>query len=381
MGYKPVRPGKVAGRRMQSYDVVIAGGGPAGLSAAIEVAKHGGRPLLIDENIRPGGQLFKQIHKFFGSEEHHAGTRGFQIGEELLAEAKALGVEILLESRVFGISRNGEAAVTRRGESFLVKGKMFILATGACENAISFPGCSLPGVMTAGAAQTFANLYGTIPGRKILMVGSGNVGLIVSYQLMQAGAEVAMIIDAARKVAGYQVHMNKVRRVGVPVKLGYHIKEVVGTDHVEKVILEQVDEKFRPIPGTEEEVEADTVCLAVGLNPRVELAELLKCEMCWSGPLGGCLPSHNEYMETTVDNVLIAGDLSGIEEASTALEEGRQAGITASYKLGLIDKESFLKETKIVAKSLDKLRSGAFGERRLKAKEAIWESWGEANER
>ena len=86
-------------------------------------------------------------------------------------------------------------------------------------------------------------------------------------------------------------------------------------------------------------------------------------------------------METTVDNVLIAGDLSGIEEASTALEEGRQAGITASYKLGLIDKESFLKETKRVAKSLDKLRSGAFGERRLKAKEAIWESWGEANER
>ena len=207
------------------------------------------------------------------------------------------------------------------------------------------------------------------------MVGSGNVGLIVSYQLMQAGAEIAALLDVTDHISGYRVHAGKVMRAGVPILLRHHVKEARGKDRVEEVVLEEVDESFRGIPGTESIVKADGICLAVGLSPRIELAETLHCEMIWSGILGGYIPLHNAYMETSEDHILIAGDLSGIEEASTALDEGRQAGVTAAYKVGLLDREVWLTKSKEIEDRLKKLRSGPFGETIENEKEAIWSRW------
>ena len=201
---------------MKHYDVIVVGAGPAGLGAAIEAGRQGAKVLLLDENDRPGGQLFKQIHKFFGSREHYAGTRGFAIGRQLLQEAEEAGVEIHLGRRVWGIFPDGSVTAANDTESVRYQGSYLILATGASENALAFPGCTLPGVMTAGAAQTFANVHHVLPGQNIVMVGSGNVGLIVTYQLLQAGANVKAILEAAPKLSGYAVHAGKVRRAGVP---------------------------------------------------------------------------------------------------------------------------------------------------------------------
>ena len=163
---------------MKRHELIVIGAGPAGLSAAIEAAKAGMDVVVFDENARPGGQLFKQIHKFFGSKEHHAKERGFKIGEELLAEAEEAGVKVYLNATVMGIYDEKEVAVRIGNESKHYKGDAVIIATGAAENMVPFKGWDTPGVIGAGAAQALMNLQGVRPGSKVLMVGSGNVGLV-----------------------------------------------------------------------------------------------------------------------------------------------------------------------------------------------------------
>ena len=357
---------------MNTYDVVVVGAGPAGLGAAIESAKAGAHTLLLDENERPGGQLFKQIHKFFGSQEHHAGTRGFEIGNQLMREAEDAQVEIRLSTRVWGIFDDGSFTACTAEKSYRGNGRCYILATGATENALAFPGNTLPGVMTAGAAQTMINLRHVRPGRRAVVVGSGNVGLIVSYQLMQAGVDIACIVEAAPALSGYAVHAGKVRRAGVPVLLSHTVVEAQGVQELERVVIAKVDDVFQPIPGSTETVEADLLCLAVGLTPRVELAALCGCEMTFQSPLGGLLPLHSERMETTRPNVLIAGDITGIEEASTALDEGRLAGTQAAASLGyLTSSEAQARQAQIFSR-ISALRQGPFGDKRQLCKQAVW---------
>ena len=135
---------------MKRYELIVVGAGPAGLSAAVEAAKQGMKVIVFDENEKPGGQLFKQIHKFFGSKEHRAKIRGFKIGEELLKEAEESGVEVVLNATVLGFFQDKEVTV-RIGESvFHYKGNAVIVATGAAENMVTFPGWTLPGVIGAG---------------------------------------------------------------------------------------------------------------------------------------------------------------------------------------------------------------------------------------
>ena len=172
---------------MRETELAIVGAGPAGLAAAIEASSTGAKVTLVDENNRPGGQLFKQIHKFFGSREHYAGVRGFEIGSRLLEETKAKGVEVMLDTVAWGIFEGNTLGLVSDGKTIQLKPRKLILATGAMERPIVFPGWTLPGVMGAGAAQTLINLHRVLPGQRVLMVGSGNVGLIVSYQLLQAG--------------------------------------------------------------------------------------------------------------------------------------------------------------------------------------------------
>ncbi len=358
-------------RKVQS---VVIGAGPAGLAAAIEIAKAGGQVVLIDENSKPGGQLFKQIHKFFGSREHRAGVRGYNIGIQLLEETKELGVEVLLDSPVYGIYKEEDGLLVsyvREGKEEAIIAEKVILAAGGMENAIAFPGSTLPGVMGAGCAQTMINVHRVLPGEKVVMVGSGNVGLIVSYQLLQAGAQVLALVEAAPSIGGYGVHAAKIRRAGVPIKVSHTIKRVIGTTEVEAVEIVQLDEKFNPIPGTEEILEADTVCLAVGLSPMTELAWLAGCNFTYEPALGGHIPVHDENMETSVPGVYVAGDIAGVEEASTAMEEGRLAGIAAAEALGCYTEDEAKALKQQVWARLDALRTGPFGQARFDAKKHI----------
>lgn len=357
---------------MREVELVIVGAGPAGLCAAIEAAEHGTEVLLIDENALPGGQLFKQIHKFFGSHEHRAGVRGIQIGRELLERAEKLNIEAWLSAEVLGIEPGNKIwGVRDKKHPFHVHGRKVIIAAGATENAVTFPGWELPGVMGAGAAQTMVNVNRVLPGKRFVILGSGNVGVIVSYQLLQAGADVAAIVEAAPKLGGYGVHTAKVARQGVPFYVSHTIKRAIGKDHVEAVELIALDEKFRKIPGTEERIDCDTVCLATGLSPLTELAWIAGVEFCFNRPMGGHIPVHNEKMQTSNPDIFVAGDVSGIEEASTAMDEGRLAGINAACTLGHVPEQDAKARTEELWRSLDALRSGVFGERRRTAKQSI----------
>lgn len=344
----------MGGEIIKTSQVVVIGGGPAGLCAAIEASKSGASVTILDENARPGGQLFKQIHKFFGSSQHRAGTRGFRIGEELLKQTEELGVKVMLNTEVYGLFDNMTIGCIQDGVERAIKGEKIIIATGATENVLPFVGGTLPGVMGAGAAQTMVNIHMVLPGKKILMVGSGNVGVIVSYQLMQAGAKIVGIVEASNKVSAYEVHLNKIKRAGVPIFTSHVVKEAIGMEEVEGVVIAKIDSNRNIIEGSEKYFDADTICIAVGLNPSIELPYIAGCKFTHEPMRGGYIPVFDDNMETSIKGIYVAGDVAGIEEASTAMEEGRLAGIASAGSLGLNDSET---EEKLKNEIRERLRA------------------------
>ncbi|AGL02286.1 FAD-dependent oxidoreductase [Desulfoscipio gibsoniae] len=346
---------------MKRYEVIVIGAGPAGLSAAIEAASHGMQVVVFDENARPGGQLFKQIHKFFGSKEHKAKERGFHIGEKLLKEAQALGVEVVLQATVLGIFDGKEISVMIKDRLEHYRANDLIIATGASENSVPFPGWTLPGVIGAGAAQTMMNIHGLKPGNRVLMVGSGNVGLVVGYQLLQAGCQLAAVIDVTSRIGGYGVHAAKVARTGVPFLMSHTIKEACGTTRVEGATIIQVDGHWQPVPGSEKHLEVDTICLAVGLSPMSQLARMSHCWMENNSGRGGMVPICNEYGETSLPGVYAVGDVAGIEEASSAMIQGRVAGAAVARARGYLGEAEFKDRYGDYHSSLGQLREGMFG--------------------
>ena len=366
-------------------DVLVVGGGPAGLESAVQAANNGGHVLLVDENQRLGGQLIKQTHKFFGSKQENAGTRGITIAEELENTVEHhKNINVFLESTVFGFYEDDSSdlftfAVSKRKQydSSIVKvqAKTVVFAVGAMENMLLFPGNDLPGVYGAGAVQTLMNVYGVKPGEHVLMVGAGNVGLIVSYQLLQAGINVDRVVEAAPVIGGYHVHAAKLRRYGVPIYTRHSIKEVIGEDHVEAVVVVRLDENWQEIQGSEETVTCDTVCLAVGLTPSTRLLSQMGVVMDTVAEAGGFIGIHDEHMQTSVPGVFVAGDSSGIEEASTAMIEGKIAGVAAAIKSGNVSKKQGKELLDTFTLELSRLRAGPFGEKPRLAKQKILSIW------
>lgn len=346
-------------------DILVIGGGPSGLSAAIAAGKSGADVLLVERSQYFGGQLVKQTHMFFGSEKQYASTRGYDIGKILIEEVKGYdNVKILHSTTALGIYEDGVITleqITESQEVYLkVRAKSIIIGTGALEKSLPFPNNDLPGIYGAGAVQTLMNEYLVKPGKRVLMVGAGNIGLIVSYQLLQAGVEVAGIIDASPKIGGYLVHASKIRRSGVPILTGYTIVKAEGKDHLEKATIAKVDQQWKPIPGTEKELKVDVICISVGLTPSSAFFWQGGCEMDYVRELGGYVPKRNQYLRTTVENIYVAGDSAGIEEASSAMVEGSIAGLAASHDLGFVYK-GYNQEMKELLEELKGLRGGEKG--------------------
>lgn len=360
---------------MKTVEMLIIGSGPAGLSAAIEAAKAGVSPLIVDANPKVGGQLFKQIHKFFGSSMHRAGTRGMNIGKIFLQQCNELGVEIWQDCLAMGYYEGNVVAVDRRMEDgthklFEIRAETIVIATGASENAVRFPGWTLPGVMGAGAAQTMINYNRVLPGKKVLMIGSGNVGLIVSYQLMQAGAEIVGIVEALPKINGYAVHAAKLAREGVPLYTGYTVVQALADDErVSRAIIGKVNPDWSIVPGSEIALDVDTICMGAGMKPLSGFAHMAGGAFTFDRFLGGRAPVHNEKMETTVSGIYVAGDSTGIEEANTAIEEGKIAGTAIAERLGYLDPKDADAACRAAWERLAGLRQGHNGDIRTKAKE------------
>ena len=353
-------------------DVLIIGGGPAGLEAASILSKSGFNVVIVDEHFKLGGQLLKQTHKFFGSVDLFGGMRGFQIAEAYVKNLLSQpNIRVLTETVVYGVFRGGVVSAVSPSKYYLIKPRAVIAATGAQEKLLEFPNNDLPGVMGAGGAQTIMNEYGVKPGERALVVGSGNVGLIIAYQLLQAGVRVEAIVEILREIGGWFVHAAKIRRYGVPILTGHTINYVVGDSRVEKAVVVAVDEKFNPIAGSEKEYNVDLVLLAIGLEPDARLHAQAGALMKYIPELGGLIPLRTRELETTVRNLYVAGDSSGIEEATTAILEGRIAAYSIMSKYS--DGEKAIAAEKELDKTLkflwDEYRSSPLLSRARRGKE------------
>ncbi|MDR3281089.1 MAG: NAD(P)/FAD-dependent oxidoreductase [Synergistaceae bacterium] len=344
-------------------DILVIGGGAAGLSAAAEASSSGAKVTVVESDLHLGGQLVKQTHKFFGSKDEYAGTRGYKIADILLDEIKQneKNVDVMTNTTITGYYiEDGMFTAMRGEESYIrIKPKKTIVATGAQERLIPFPNNDIPGVYGAGAVQTLMNVYGVTPGHRVLMIGAGNIGLIVSYQLMQAGVEVAAVVEAMPKVGGYWVHAAKIRRMGVPILLRHSIKEALGDRVIDGAVIMELDDKFAPT-GAERKIDCDVICLAVGLTPTTEILSQAGCDMRYVPQLCGFVALRDRTMRTSNPDFWSAGDATGIEEASAAMVEGRIAGLCAARSLGLPVKSDRFDE---YWSRLDHLRAGEVGEK------------------
>ena len=345
-------------------DLLIIGAGPAGLMAAKEAGAAGANVLVLERSHVPGGQLVKQTHMFFGSEEQYASYRGFDISDILLGQISAMpNVTLALNATALAVYDDGVWAAEMGGFA-KIQPKAVVIATGAGEKSLPFPGNDLPGVYGAGAVQTLMNQYGIKPANRVVMLGAGNIGLIVSYQLLQAGVEVLAVAEGSPKIGGYLVHAAKLRRMGVPILTSHSVKLASGQEKLDSVVLWELNENWQGIPGTEKTYQADALCVAVGLSPLSELLWQAGCKMVYVPALGGYVPYRDSRMCTSIDNIFIAGDVAGIEEASSAMVEGRLAGISAAEYLGFHMPEFELVRQSCLAQ-LESLRHGHAGERIL----------------
>lgn len=298
--------------------VLVVGAGPAGLSAAAELGALGIDTLVVDDKPIPGGKLVLQTHRFFGSvAETHAGTRGIDIAR-LLAEAAVAHPEVSLRlgATAVGVFADGRIGMVDHGRYTLVEPHGVLFATGAREKQVPFPGHTLPGVLGAGAFQTLLNRDQVLPGRRLLILGGGNVGLIAAWHAVQAGIEVAGVVEAMPQVGGYEVHADKLRRLGVPIYLSHTILAAHGRAEVEAATIAPLDARGHPQPDGAWTIAVDTVLVAAGLAPLDELHQQAKrCGL----------------------QAVAAGDAAEVSEASAAVFGGRIAARQLAARIGVHD--------------------------------------------
>lgn len=361
-------------------DLVIVGAGPAGLGAAAEAARHGADVVVVDEFHRPGGRLLGQLHEDPRSGEWF---NGVEHAAELIESAQRLGAKILSGVQVWAVRQ--DPAVVGQWQVHLaspdsdvppqITARAVILATGAAERPIPVPGWTLPGVMSIGGAQIFANLHRVKPGDRALVIGVNVLSLTIARELKLAGVDVqALVLPPAGPLSGdlgsprkMVAQMSELAKLapnswqraggwlgrtglgkalgpklfpkeglkswGIPIQLRRAAVEIVGDDSVSGVVVTDVDVDGRPT-GTPREVAVDLVCIAGGLSPLAELAAAAGCEMAMVPQLGGEVPLLNADLETSCDNLFVAGNAGGVEGAQVALAYGRLAGCTAARKLG-----------------------------------------------
>jgi len=270
----------------------------------------------VDDKDRLGGKLVLQTHKFFGSvKDSHAGTRGFEIGKILQDELLSLSsVEVWLNATAVAVFSDNIVGVIKENQYQKIRPQKLLVATGAREKMLSFPGNTLPGVYGAGAFQTLVNRDLVKSSEKVLIVGGGNVGLIAGYHAIQADIAVVALIEALPQVGGYKVHADKLKRLGVPIYTSHTVVSANGTDWVESVTIARLDEKWQVMPDTHKTFEVDTVLIAVGL---AEVNEFYLKARQWGM------------------DVFCAGDAQEIAEASAAMFTGKIEGHKIAQSLNI----------------------------------------------
>lgn len=338
-------------------EIAVVGAGPAGVAAAVTAAKAGAQVTLIDESGRPGGQYFagdvaKQSAASFDP-EHAPSTANHTIrhGRELLAELQHPNITLRCNTLVWNVTPERILSLFSPDDGAdRLQASRLIIASGAYERVMPFPGWTLPGVMTVGAAQLLLKGQGLIAGRRLLLAGTGPLLLEAGAQLVEAGAEIVAVVELKSRreylAQGLRFlrHREKLRqglangwqlmRAGVPTKYGYAVVRAVGDREVEGAVITKVDATGRPRAGTERRLDVDTICLNFGFVPATELPRLADCELYFD-PYFNCMAAvTDEEMETSQPGIFAAGETRGIGGVEAALLEGRIAGMAAARQLG-----------------------------------------------
>ena len=343
---------------MESRPLVVVGAGIAGTAAAIEAAEAGVPVTLIDENPISPSMMALDVPLFFGQRTSDALRDKALVLERViaandaLAEAERAGVDVKLGTCVWGAFHNTETsrlldgpqlALADAERSWLVKYDRLIVAAGARDLGIGFAGWDMAGAMGANGAHSLITRYGALTSRRMVVMGSGNLGLHTARMALDAGIEIAAVVEVSPSPRGDDALAAELQARCVPLYTSHTLKQAAGKrGFIDSVVLVEMDPDNHPISGSEKTIAADTVCLAIGLAPNVELPSLLGCDIAFRSELGGHVPDHDDWMRTSVDNVFVAGDAAGFHDATVldpgiARDQGRLAGIAAAESLGAID--------------------------------------------
>ncbi|MBD5476014.1 MAG: FAD-dependent oxidoreductase [Lachnospiraceae bacterium] len=319
---------------MKNYDIVIVGGGPAGLAAAVSARQSGIESIIILERDKElGGILNQCIHNGFGLHTFKEELTGPEYADRFIAQVKELGIEYKLNTMVLDIGQDKTVtAMNREDGMFEIRAKAVILAMGCRERprgALNIPGYRPAGIYSAGTAQRLVNMEGYMPGREVVILGSGDIGLIMARRMTLEGAKVKAVAELMPYSGGLKRNIVQcLDDYGIPLKLSHTVVDIKGKERVEGITLAQVDEKNKPIPGTEEFYSCDTLLLSVGLIPENEISRGMGVTInpVTSGP------KVNESLETNLEGVFACGNVLHVhdlvdfvsEEASAA---GRNAAI------------------------------------------------------
>lgn len=318
-------------------ELVIIGGGAAGLSAAIEAKKRGVEDILILERAEELGGILRQcIHNGFGVHKYKTDLTGVEFAQRLREEIQELGIEYITGSFVIDMGADKTLTVVQPERGlFTIQAGAIILAMGCRERsrgALMIPGKRIAGVITAGTAQRYLNLKGYLPGRRVVILGSGDIGLIMARQFALEGAEVLRVVEIMPHSKGLARNISQcLEDFDIPLSFNSTVTDIQGRGRVESVTVSKVDENLKPIPGTEEVIACDTLLISAGLIPENELSKAAGIEM--DEHSGG--PKVDGGVMTSVEGIFACGNVLHIHDlVDHVAAEGTYAGASAAAYLG-----------------------------------------------
>ncbi|MDC3425446.1 FAD-dependent oxidoreductase [Aquibacillus sp. 3ASR75-11] len=351
--------------------LVIVGAGPAGLSAAIAAAKNGVNVTVIDEFMKPGGRLLGQLHE----ESNGIWWNGVDEATNLFNEAIEFHIQFQFETSVHHVKKHSNHWDIQTDKG-MFKSQALLVATGAAEHSIPLPGWTLPGVMSIGAAQVMANVHHVKPGHHGIIIGINVLSIAIARELKLAGVQLESIVlpscnllnkEASQpgvvfqklaklahlapsplfKMGGFLTNKlsfleklvvrsfpkNGLKAWGIPIQIRRAVIEILGEEKVEGVKVADITPSGVIMKGTEKIIDVDFVCIAGGLYPLTELIGVTACPFKFIPSLGGHVPVHNEQMQTPVEKLYVAGNITGIESAKVAKAQGKVAGLSVAHDL------------------------------------------------
>lgn len=331
----------------EQTEIAVIGAGPGGLSAALAAARAGARVVLIDQYSQGGGQYFRQAASLLRAPMTTRQREGRALWEQVIDT----GVQVKREAIVWGVFQDRVLALYHSARIVYLQAQAVIVATGAYDRPVAFPGWTLPGVMTAGAVQTLLKEQRIVPGKRFLIAGTGPLCWVLAAELARVGADIVAVLEASRLFPYALRYASALWRQGerlregasswltlfargVPYRVGWGIVSASGTERVERATIARLDADWRPIRGTEVTIACDTIALGYGFVPFNTLLHLCGAKHAWRPELGGAVPIRNAQMQTSMPGVYAVGDCAGIGGAMLARLEGHIAGLAAAAHLG-----------------------------------------------